>query len=270
MIRRLIKLGISITFWMADSFQELIIKALGTTHPGTCIILYYHVVTREQLPKFAQQMDELLRVAQPISLEGLANLEGGKHYAAVTFDDGFQESIENVLPELLKRNIPLTIFIPTGCLGLDSPWLKDKRSRDNGGLVLTADEIRKLGRNSMISFGSHCVTHRPLSSLPDQEAKQEIFHSKIKLEDILGREVQTLSFPHGAYDERHINWAKKAGYTRVLTIVPWQAISNKDEYAPGRIRVDPTDWRIEFCLKLAGSFRWLSYLATLKLFLGRN
>lgn len=256
MMRRLIKLGISIAFWIADSLQNKIVKALGKTPPGTCVILYYHVVTREQVPKFARQMDELLRLAQPIPLDQLANLEGGKDYAAVTFDDGFQESIENVLPELLKRNIPLTIFIPTGCLGLDSPWLKAKRSRDNGGLVLTADEIRKIECNTMISFGSHCVTHRPLPSLTDEEANKEIFQSKAKLENILGRDIHTLSFPHGAYDGRHINWAKEAGYRRVFSIRPTYAFGERGEFVSGRVRVDPTDWKVEFLLKLLGTYRW--------------
>src|SRR5208337_4838581 len=105
-------------------------------------------------------MDTLLRLANPISVNRAVELKPGKHHVAVTFDDGFQESLRNAMPELQKRKIPVLIFVPTGCLGLRAPWLNESEQRAEGGVVLLPDEIKELNQRNLVSFGSHCASHR--------------------------------------------------------------------------------------------------------------
>ena len=67
----------------------------------------------------------------------------------------------------------------------------------------------------------------------DDEASNEIHESKKTLEKILGREVPTISFPHGFYNEGHIEQARQAGYRKVFTISSALAFKNGDEYVVG-------------------------------------
>ena len=164
------------------------------------------------------------------------------------------------MPELRKRRIPVMVFVPTGCLGLPAPWLNESEQRTEGGVVLRPDEIKELNQRNLVSFGSHCVSHRPLPILNDRESKEEISRSKIELENILGERVETLSFPHGAFERRHADWARQAGYTRVFSISPECAFAQPNKLVTGRVRVDPADWAVEFRLKLLGAYCWLPML----------
>jgi hypothetical protein len=50
---------------------------------------------------------------------------------------------------------------------------------------------------------------------------------------------------------------REAGYERIFTTLPVFAFAEPGEFVVGRVRVDPTDWPLEFRLKLAGAYRWL-------------
>jgi len=260
MAKRVARLAVSAVFWLV----VFISRNLRRSHPGTCVVLYYHVVKDEHRKSFARQMDTLLRLANPISLSRPIEAMSGEHHVAVTFDDGFRESLRNAMPELQKRKIPVMVFVPTGCLGLQAPWLNESEQRTEGGVVLRPDEIKEFNRRSIVSFGSHCVSHRSLPTLKDRESKEEIFQSKIELENILGEPVKTLSFPHGAFERRHADWARQAGYARIFSVSPEFAFAQPNKFVTGRVRVDPTDWAVEFRLKLAGAYRWLPLAFSIK------
>ena len=53
-----------------------------------------------------------------------------------------------------------------------------------------------------MEIGSHGVTHTKLTELSDKELINELVSSKHFLEDIIGREVHTISYPHGAINSR--------------------------------------------------------------------
>ena len=265
MVKRLTKLCISMILWLAETAIRSLLRTARIKLPASCVVLYYHVIKPDQRGRFDRQMDCLIKTAQPIAADERPVLVHGARYAAVTFDDGFHESILSAVPYLVRRNIPVTIFVPTGCIGFNAPWLKDDRqSHHHGGYVMNVEQIKKLAENRMVSFGSHCITHSNLLSLSEQEAENEIFRSKLQLEEILGIGIRTLSFPHGAFNPRHVEFAKAAGYERVFSISPSLAFRRPDEYVTGRVRVDPMDWDIEFWLKLSGAYRWLSLASWLK------
>jgi peptidoglycan/xylan/chitin deacetylase (PgdA/CDA1 family) len=249
---RLIKLFVSVLVRVVDYIGVFPTRIIGTREKASCVVLYYHGVTKEQREMFARQMDDIIRWVKPISIDNLDTLSNTGHHVAVTFDDGFQSILENALPEVAKRNIPITIYVPTAYLGQKPGWLNDT-DEDCGEVVMTADQLCMLDDN-LVSVGSHCVTHSNLPSLSKDEAEKEIFQSKDCLKKMLKKEIKTLSFPHGAYNQTHVQLARRAGYNRLFSISPTMA---GNEYVIGRVRVDPTDWRLEFILKLLGAYRWL-------------
>lgn len=258
---RLIKLTISIGLFFYDYIQKRIYKLLGKKIPGRCVVLYYHEVTFEQRNRFAKQMDHVIRWSRPVSAYIKEPLEDGICHVAITFDDGFACIIENAVPLLIERKIPFTIFIPTAYLGRKPDWIivrwiEEQEIKDHE-TVMTLDQLINLCHNDLISIGSHCVTHQNLLQLTDEAAKEEIFQSKLTLEALLNEKIVALSFPHGAFNEKHVEFAKQAGYERVFSISPRPAFSQTDEYVTERINADISDWPIEFLLKILGAYRWL-------------
>lgn len=99
--------------------------------PKVYAICTYHRIV-EQLPKgvgpvyymmhpvdtFQEQVEFLSRVATVIPLEEMADriragIKPDKYYAAITFDDGYEDVIRLGLPILKKFNMPSTIFVST-------------------------------------------------------------------------------------------------------------------------------------------------------------
>lgn len=264
MLIRFVKLLVSIIICIFDQFNELAHCLLRKSKPIHCVVLYYHNITSEYTPKFAKQMESLLRLATPVRADIKTIPKDGSRFVALTFDDGFVSVFENAIPFLISRNIPFTVFIPVGSLATKPSWIKNKDHACSQEIVVDTKRLRGLKNNTLVSIGSHCITHTNLLIMDDEMAKDEITRSKSILESILQQEVTLLSFPHGAYSENHVVMAQEAGYSRVFSIDPSYALVNPGELVTGRISVEPWDWNIEFQLKIIGAYRWLPIAFKLK------
>ncbi len=264
MITRILKLFISINAHFFDQLVMSFREISGNKIPPRHIVLYYHSIPQAKRECFARQMDEVVRLTKQFSLDEKYPNLNGTYNAAISFDDGFISFLENALPELIKRNIPFTVFVPTGYLDKYPDWIEKKSLQFKSEKVMTQEQLRELKKLKIASIGSHCVTHQNLMNLKEDEARNEIFQSKVDLEKILEREITALSFPHGGFNKQHIEYAKQAGYRRVFSINPVLAFAAADEYMTGRIKTDPDDWFLEFRLKLFGAYRWLPFAFNLK------
>lgn len=264
MVKRSIKLLISLIVYFVTELQDRVyLLFLGKKPPARQIVLYYHAVTEDELPKFSKQMDFLLRFTKPFSIaNGNCRFKAGERYAAVTFDDGLSETVRRVIPELIQRNIPITIFVPSSWLGEKPSWIRDPLDPSVKERVLSVDELQEVMKNEFVTIGSHCRTHCSLLSLDDAGGKNEIVQSKKDLEGLLAKAVDLISFPYGDYQERHVEWAWQAGYKKAFGILP--TLYPSDGFVSGRVRVDPSDWPLEFKMKLMGAYRWLPWLIRLK------
>ena len=267
-IKRIVKLVISMIVFSFDSVMRICLAMLGKTRSARCVILYYHSVRPEERTRFARQLDKILRLAKPIWADR-PGIIGDGHHVAVTFDDGYRSFRDNALPELVQRRIPVHLFVPSGRIGQKPIWLDADDPEREREMVMTTEELKALDPQS-VAIGSHCVSHRDLTALNDDEAAIEIIESKKTLEDMLGREVETVSFPHGFYDTKHIECARRAGYQRVFSIYPYLAFRADDEYVVGRVRVDPGDHMIELKLKSLGCYRWMAVVSKLLRSCGRS
>ncbi len=262
-MKRTAKLLLSLGVCGWDLLASLALRLLDKKPEAKCVVLYYHAIPAAQRARFAGQMDCLLHHARPIPAEYERPLEPGKHYAAVTFDDGFISVIENAIPELLARGIPSTIFIPTGSLGGPPLWVKNGTAAKKE-TVVSEERLKQFARGPLIAIGSHTVSHPNLPGEHPAKIRAELEESKSTLERILGTSVPLLSFPHGAYTQSILDIARETGYRRVFTIEPTLAFGNSDRFVTGRVLADPSDWRIEFTLKLLGAYRWLPAASCLK------
>ena len=136
------------------------------------------------------------------------------------------------------------------------------------------EDIQRVARDATANFGSHCVTHPNLVHLSEDEARRELRDSKAQLEAIVGLEITALSFPYGSYGPRELKLAAEAGYRFCFDSTPQRVGPALRGGLIGRVSVQPTDWGIEFRLKLLGAYRWVRRASAWKQWLrsqlGRN
>ena len=257
-MKRLVKLAISLMVRAGDVLRNTVLRLLGCPPPPVCVVLYYHAVPAPHRELFARQMDVLLKLARPLASGATVELEPGQHYAVVTFDDGFISVRENAAPELRRRQIPWTIFVPSGCLGQSPGWLRHAAPAVRHERVMTPDELRALGNDPLVTIGSHTVAHAQLVEVGTERAAAELARSKADLEHILERPVDQFSYPFGARTPALDEQARTAGYRRLFTSNPAPAFRTPEEWVTGRVNVAPDISPMEFRLKLLGAYRWLA------------
>lgn len=262
MAKRFFFLLVSIAVWVADSFRQWVASLVGKTSPGTWVVLYYHSVPMEKANAFARQMERALRWATPVS-PAAHRLPQGRRFFSVTFDDALRNLVSTALPLLLARRIPATVFVPAGFVGRQAGWEMGKGCGEQGQQVMKWSDLRSL-EPELVVIGSHTMSHPHLTRLSDEELRCELAGSRLTLEAHLGRPVRLLSFPHGDYDARVLQAARHAGYTRAFSVDPWCDTFQVESQVLGRVKVDPSDWPIEFFLKIRGAYRWQASARRLK------
>jgi peptidoglycan/xylan/chitin deacetylase (PgdA/CDA1 family) len=256
-LSRIVQLGISLGVYAVSAVDRFLNRLIGRAARSSCVVVYYHSVDATQRARFAKQLDQLLSYAKPIAATEATTLQPGTRHVAVTFDDGFKNFYECALPELVKRGIPATMFVIADVIG------KTFGPEGYAQEVMSLEQIRALPE-SLVTIGSHTLTHPLLPSIDLDQATREIALSRAKLEEQLHRRIVLFSFPYGGFDQQLVEICHEAGYQRIFSTLPYLAFKEPREYVTGRVRVDPTDWPLEFRLKLAGAYRWLPWAFELK------
>jgi len=253
-MKRIFKLIISILFYLLSKICSLFIYKKTPTF----IILYYHGIPEFVYCKFEEQLDYLNRKLNFINLLEIKNIVNSRINIAITFDDALLSVLLHAQPVLKKRNIPFTVFVPTGYLGKVPAWDIDSSEKIVNEPVMTAAQLKKLDAN-LCTIGSHTVSHKNLTKITIPEAKTEMQQSKEMLEKILNKKVNHFSFPYGAYNLELAELARDLGYTNLYTINTSFASTKKGEFLFDRIAVSPEDWHIELYLKINGGYNWIGY-----------
>ena len=219
-------------------------------------VLYYHRIRPDERDRFACQLDHLCRWTTAVPAQMTQAPRSGVRYAAVTFDDGWASFADIALPELEQRNIPVTLFAIPGRLGERLESLIDEP-------LLTGEQLTQLSAKGVL-IGSHTLTHCALTEVDEASALYELRESRKRLSRMLNQDVTLFAFPFSRYNQRLVELCRLAGYQRAFTGMPYLAHAGTPEFETGRIRVDPSDWMIEFHLKLVGAYRWLPAAFALK------
>ena len=79
-------------------------------------------------------------------------------------------------------------------------------------LSLTNEQIRLLANYSLCTIASHTVSHPRLGDLTIDQQRTEMVDSKLKLEQLIQKEVVHFSYPFGHHNADSIRLAKECGY----------------------------------------------------------
>ncbi|MCK4493960.1 MAG: polysaccharide deacetylase family protein [Methylococcales bacterium] len=259
---RLIYLFFSLTLWLLTLGGRLF-----KTHR---LILCYHDMTDDNAVIFRRQMD--LIANRVVSLDN-TQLNTSKPAVVLTFDDAFENIIENVIPTIEALNLPISIYVVTDDLGQKPNWLRGSRHSDEKKLLMTEAQIKTLSKHPLISFGIHTHTHPRLTELDRNEVIQELAKSKKILENMSAQRITALAYPHGDFNAETTNIAHSQGLFQLLTLEEKMLPRNQSQGQMGRFLMEADVWALEFRLTVDGAYTWLYYfrqmIRTLKISMGK-
>lgn len=199
---------------------------LPTVHPSarrsphTTVLVWHDIVPDTKLVwfdttvrEFEAQLAELAKVgASPTSLDALYTyLATGtnpppKGACVLCFDDNTLGIYEYAFPLLKERGWPFVVSAHTAYVGV-------RTGKDHN----TYDQLREMEQGGA-RVVSQTHTHPPdLRTLGDKALRREMWESKIRMEEELGRTARFVTYPSGKWDKRVALAAQEAGYRLGLT-----------------------------------------------------
>ena len=177
------------------------------------VALCYHVISSSQSDYLYSTTSA--RFAEHLDLISAADdQERAALRLAVTFDDGHRSAYENGLPLLERYSVTAMFFLTAGEIGSDAD-------------AMSWDQVRDLCQMGH-AVGSHSWSHAFLTRCNDYDLDIELRHSKQTLEDKLGVEVDSISFPGGRWNSRVLRASARAGYKHAYCSEPWVAPQQRD------------------------------------------
>jgi peptidoglycan/xylan/chitin deacetylase (PgdA/CDA1 family) len=180
-----------------------------------------------------------------------------RHIVAITFDDGYRDSLLISLPILQRHGFRATFYIPTAYIGGLSAW--NPIDYIGHRPVLTAPDIRTLSEAGH-EIGSHAHSHVDLTSVDPTRVEEELERSQRVLADITGKPVVAFAPPHGRSNGIVAERARHLGYSHLVKGGRFTA--NPKETSPfdlQRITIARGDSLREFTKKVSGAYQWLKF-----------
>lgn len=169
----------------------------------------YHVTVHPA--RFEQQLHWLHRRGlRGTSMRELlaARREGtDRGLVGLTFDDGYADFCEHVLPALGRFGFTATVFVLADLLGGANCW-------DEAGprkALMTAEQIRHAAQCGM-EIGSHGRRHVSLTSTGNGHLTTEVAGSRAILQEVSGQEVTGFCYPYGHLNRLALDAVRAAGY----------------------------------------------------------
>jgi peptidoglycan/xylan/chitin deacetylase (PgdA/CDA1 family) len=149
-------------------------RILGAVTDANPVTAYYHIVSDEQVPhvrhlypfrsvrEFVRDVETFCRTFKPIALQDFVQRmrSGGglpPNSVLITFDDGFREVAEIVAPILLKKGVPATFFLITGCLD-------NADMAHHNKISLLLDRMEHLGGRAPKAAVEHLLARRGIEA----------------------------------------------------------------------------------------------------------
>jgi peptidoglycan/xylan/chitin deacetylase (PgdA/CDA1 family) len=192
----------------------------------------------------------------------------------LTFDDGYADSYIHAYPILKKYGFNATFFLICNLIGSKRifPWLREPLFPCGENFPLSEGQILEMAEGGM-DFGSHSLSHQRLNRLSPQKAFEEIRGSKIYIQDLLGQEIISFSYPYGSwsdFDRFHQKMVQKVGYRLAVTSIFGSNDLNSNLFLLKRIPIYANDSLDTFEMKINGYYNWIGKIQKVMSFLHRS
>jgi peptidoglycan/xylan/chitin deacetylase (PgdA/CDA1 family) len=221
----------------------------GGRRAGDAVILLYHRVGaggREvdlSAATFERQMGALSRTGHARSLD--AALEPGTGGVVVTFDDGYRDFSDHVLPRLVRYGVPALLYLQTGLV-------LEERAGASGGEHLSWSHLREAVATGLVTVGAHTHTHPDLSRASEAEAEEEMRRSKELIEDRLGLPCPHFAYPFAVASSGAERAARRLFRTAAIGAWKTNRCGRVDPHRLGRVPILRSDGAWLFAAKAGG------------------
>jgi peptidoglycan/xylan/chitin deacetylase (PgdA/CDA1 family) len=152
----------------------------------------------------------------------------------ITFDDGFQGSVDHAVPVLRAYGFTAVFYLVAGRMGASSRWMIAETGLELP--TISWDTARALSGGGF-QCGAHSLTHPHLTQLTRAQCRAELVDGRKILESELGCPVVHLAYPFGSYDETVLDVATEAGYSTACSTRPGLSRADDDLLALHRVKV---------------------------------
>lgn len=165
----------------------------------------------------------------------------------LTFDDCYQDILDNALPILKEMGIPAIAFAISQCLGGSNQW--DAKNGAPRLRLLNADGLKELERGG-VEIGSHSRTHPMLNQIPPEQVFTEVVGSVTDLESVGLKTPRLLAYPYGEYDEAVQQVVQSSHIKAAFTVEPRPVTPDDNHLQVPRIEVFRKDSGLRFIWKI--------------------
>ncbi len=208
--------------------KSLLRKLLYLLYPrltkGASILMYHSVATNNGFftvhpGVFEKQMHYLKNSGYtiiPLSelVDRFLKKEDMSSCVSVTFDDGYVDNLENVLPVLQKYQINATMFI--------APELLGKPFTTSDGVTLDIFSLEDFHRKNGFSHFellSHALSHKELPTLSSKEVGEELQGSLLFLQNVHPTK-KILAYPRGKFSKEVLEVVSEEKWDAAVTTLP--------------------------------------------------
>ncbi|HEY5525221.1 MAG TPA: polysaccharide deacetylase family protein [Clostridium sp.] len=201
-------------------------------------VLYYHAVAPahpgEELYVSPTQLKEQLQLIKSLGYTSLTMAEVNDYIKnnkaipeksiLITFDDGYTDNYTNAFPILKELDMKATIFVITS-------------ATDKDNFYVSSAQIKEMSDYG-IDIESHTVNHVHLNTLSYEKQLEELKNSKSKIESITKKDVLSVAYPYGDYNDDTKKATIAAGYSIAFTTDAGLADRTDNPVALNRIYVN--------------------------------
>jgi peptidoglycan/xylan/chitin deacetylase (PgdA/CDA1 family) len=223
-------------------------------------VLCYHRICRAHdvlaVPPelFRRQLEYALGTgARPVRLADVVEapvLPDTGRVFCITFDDGYEDTLDEALPVLQALSIPATVFLATAITSgtAQLTWYRQPPR------MLNWQGVHELVSDGLVDVGAHSRTHPALPRLDEQAARTEIMGSRAEIADMLGSAPSCFAYPAGLYGPREARLAAEAGYRAALTVHGGVSDGRSNRHALARTVVYGGEPLATFAARFDGHF----------------
>jgi len=217
---------------------------------GDVVVLLFHQVgagRREiDLPAdmFERHVAELIARDRVITLDDAVRLPLGG--VVLSFDDGFRDFHQQVLPVLVRHRVPAVLYLATSFVANGRTASSKERQ------LLTWSLLEEITATGLVTLGSHTHSHLPLSKASEREAEEEMRRSKGLIEDRLGTACRHFAYPYCVSSPGSDRAARRLFDTAATDAWRTNRRGRIDRYGLGRTPVLRSDGAVFFRAKVRG------------------
>jgi len=176
---------------------------------GTRVVMYHDVnesgdasdIYSIPLARFASGIARLSEWARKANHRFVPFHNEPRPGIAITFDDGYRSTLQLAAPVFAQFEIPFHVFVTKSYV------------LQGGPAYLSEGDLKALSQMPLASVGVHGTSHRRFSQLDERALRAELTESRDWLEQVTGKAVTSLSYPHGDFNQAVSNIVGQCGFS---------------------------------------------------------